>query len=83
LFSFLSILTIEQKPMDKVSFEVMSAMTNTGFSTGITPNLSPISKIWLAILMLVGKIGIISIIYSIFQPKKSAIKYRKESIIVG
>lgn len=83
LLSVFGILTIEQKPMQAILFEVMSAITNTGFSTGITNDLSVISKIGLVFLMMVGRIGIISIIYSILQPKKSAIKYRKESIIVG
>jgi len=66
-----------------VAFEAMSAVTNNGFSFGVTGELSAFGKAWVAVMMMVGRIGIVSIIYTVVKPKKSAVKYIKESIIVG
>ncbi|WP_274362359.1 potassium transporter TrkG [Paenibacillus thermotolerans] len=79
---FLLIAEPSLDPM-AVTFEAMSALTNTGYSFGITADLSPHSKVFIALLMIVGRIGIISIIYSMVKPRKRALNYLKESIIVG
>ncbi|MDQ6421293.1 potassium transporter TrkG [Paenibacillus sp. LHD-117] len=83
LFSTILLVSIERHPPEAVAFEVMSAMTSTGFSVGITPGLTAFSQIWLSILMIIGKIGLIPIVYSVMDAKKSAIKYAKESIMAG
>ncbi|MCI3922325.1 ATPase [Paenibacillus sp. TRM 82003] len=87
VFFFLScfILFISERHLDvvAVAFEAMSAITNNGFSFGITGELTTFGKIWITLMMMVGRIGIISIIYSVVKPRKSAVKYVKESIIVG
>ncbi|TLS50241.1 ATPase [Paenibacillus antri] len=87
IFFFLScfVLFVSESATDTLAivFEAMSAITNNGFSHGVTGGLSPFGKLWLILMMMVGRIGIISIIYSIVKPKKSAVKYIKESIIVG
>jgi Trk-type K+ transport system membrane component len=79
------VLFISERAHDvmAVTFETMSAITNNGFSYGITGDLSTFGKLWISLLMMVGRIGIISIIYSVVKPKKSSVKYIKESIIVG
>ncbi|HZG56557.1 TrkH family potassium uptake protein [Paenibacillus sp.] len=86
-FFFLScfVLFISEDALDvlAVTFEGMSAITNNGFSFGITGELSTFGKLWITLMMMVGRIGIISIIYSVVKPRKSAVKYIKESIIVG
>ena len=64
-------------------FEVVSAFATVGLSTGITPNLTPASKIILILTMLLGKIGIINIFYSIYYAeKKVEIKYVEEDIVL-
>ena len=49
-------------PMKAVMFEVFSAITTTGMSLGITPQLSDISKIVIASAMFLGRVGIISVL---------------------
>ncbi len=87
IFFFLScfVLFVSERHLDPlaVAFEAMSALTNNGFSFGVTGELTPFGKLWIILMMMIGRIGIISIIYSIVKPKKSAVKYIKESIIVG
>lgn len=83
LVSLLGLSLIEDFSLINLGFEVMSALTTTGLSTGITADLHWFSKIWLIILMFIGRIGIITCIYLFVKPKKTKTKYIKESIIVG
>lgn len=79
------VLFISESSQDvlAVTFETMSAITTTGYSFGITGELTTFGKIWLSLMMMIGRIGIFVIIYSVVKPKKSAVKYVKEPIIVG
>jgi len=79
------VLYITETSLDvfAVTFETMSAVTNTGYSFGITGDLTTFGKVWLSLMMMIGRIGILAIIYSIIKPKKTAVKYVKEPIIVG
>ncbi|WP_454914064.1 potassium transporter TrkG [Staphylococcus saprophyticus] len=65
----------------KVLFEVVSAFGTVGLSTGITADLSIISKIVIICVMIVGKIGLF-ILLSIFQSPKamSSYHYVKENV---
>lgn len=74
---------VETQPMDALLFEIMSAMTTTGLSIGITGELSSFSILWLSFLMILGRIGIIAMIYSLVKPKKANTRYVKEHMIVG
>lgn len=55
------IMTIENMDLDRVLFEVISAATTTGLSTGITADLSSASKLILSVLMFTGRVGPISL----------------------
>jgi Trk-type K+ transport system membrane component len=83
LFSTIVISTVESFSLEYIMFEVMSALTTTGLSVGITEDLTNFSKIWVSMLMIVGRIGIIAIVYTLIKPKKTSSKYIKEHIIVG
>lgn len=86
LFFFTSLATIsfiEPFSLKEISFEVLSALTTTGLSTGITGELTTFSKLLLSLLMLIGRIGIMSWIYLFIKESKSKTKYIKEDIIVG
>jgi Trk-type K+ transport system membrane component len=73
----------ETHSISNISFETMSALTNTGLSKGITNELTTISKFILIFLMIIGRIGIFSIIYLIFKLNKKSYKYIDEDLIVG
>ena len=51
-----------EMPMKAVMFEAFSAITTTGMSLGITPELSDLSKITIASAMLLGRVGILSVL---------------------
>ncbi|MGF7535339.1 potassium transporter TrkG [Bacillus mexicanus] len=86
LLSFISTIILsmfEHQSVDTLSFEVMSALTNTGLSMGITSQLCGFSKFVLMILMIIGRIGIFTFIYLIFKVESSKVKYLKEDLAVG
>jgi trk system potassium uptake protein TrkH len=70
----------------KISFEVVSAYSTTGFTSGILMVLSPFSKILLMVSMFFGRVGLITII-SIWNRhwhyEKTDIKYIEERLIIG
>ena len=71
ILSTLIILIVEDKDFMAIMFEVFSAFSNTGLSLGLTNDLTAISKIVLMIVMLVGRVGVITFIGAlIFDDKK-------------
>lgn len=50
-------LSITGQPLDRALFEVTSAATTTGLSTGITPDLPTAGRVLLIVLMFVGRVG--------------------------
>lgn len=57
LFSTLALAALTDFDLDHLLFEVISAAATVGLSTGITPDLPDFAKLWLAILMFVGRLG--------------------------
>lgn len=67
-------------PLDLL-FEVVSAWTTAGLSRGITGELSNTSKLVLIMLMLVGRVGILTILLGAFKATDiSGIRYLEEDI---
>jgi len=68
----------------EVLFEVVSAFGTVGLSIGITPKLESISKILIIITMYLGRVGILSLGYSIAKrEERHPISYAEESVMVG
>lgn len=80
----LVLTTTEKASFLPVLFETSSALGNTGLSTGITPNLSIVGKIFLTITMFIGRVGPVTIGFSFFGRRKPALfKYPEGEILVG
>lgn len=78
------IAAIESIDLTDIMFEVCSAMGTVGMSTGITRQLSAVSKIVLVGLMYLGRVGSLSFALLFMQNKKPAnIMQPKEDISVG
>lgn len=80
------ILTItENQSMIAIIVEVASAFGTTGLSLGITPDLTFIGKLVIALLMFIGRIGMLYTLM-IFVPKERqdhGYLYPTEKIIIG
>ena len=71
-------------PTEDILFEVFSAMSTVGMTTGITRDLSVVSKLILIVLMYCGRVGSISFALAILEKREQpAVTYPVESIIIG
>ncbi len=67
-----------------VLFEVVSAISTTGLSMGITPYLSTAGKILIIIVMYVGRVGPLTLVLGLSNTTSSqGISYPKEKVIIG
>lgn len=75
---------IEPYPLSRIVFEVFSAFGTVGLSTGITPQLTSISKIILSIVMLTGRVGPLTMIVAMAESGVSPpLRYPEGEILVG
>ncbi|MBO8155489.1 MAG: TrkH family potassium uptake protein [Bacillaceae bacterium] len=74
----------ESFPLMHIIFEVASAFGTTGLSMGITADLTVVGKLILILLMFIGRIGILTFLFSFnTDKKKGEYHYPKERIIIG
>ncbi|MGM9891596.1 TrkH family potassium uptake protein [Limosilactobacillus sp.] len=68
-----------------VTFEVLAAFGTTGISLGITQNLNLFGQLIIMALMFIGRVGIYTVMFSIFnaQPKLKSYHYPEESVLIG
>ena len=55
-----------------ILYEVISAFTTTGFTSGISPDLDPVSKLVLCVAMLAGRVGPVSLLLSFTSDKSNS-----------
>ncbi|MCC2595655.1 potassium transporter [Pusillimonas sp. MFBS29] len=78
------ILTIlEKAPFISLLFEVVSAVSTTGMSRDLTPQLSTASQAVIALLMFAGRLGPLTLIYSLATQKRSRVRYPETEFQVG
>lgn len=80
----LVLVATEGPQLMQVVFEAVSAFTNTGLSTGITPSLSVSGKLVIIVIMLIGRVGPLAIGYTLLgriEPKRYS--YPTGDVMVG
>lgn len=55
-------LLLPQYDSQQITFETVSAFATVGLTTGITPELPDFARIWLVVLMYLGRIGPITVV---------------------
>jgi Trk-type K+ transport system membrane component len=69
--SFLLMISQPEMSPAKLSFEAVSAFATCGLSTGITPELNSFSRVILMITMFIGRVGPLSLAYSLIIHHKT------------
>lgn len=64
-------------------FEVISAFSTTGLSTGITPELGPAAKLLLSVIMFIGRLGPLTIATMWISGDVSSVRYVEEEVTIG
>jgi potassium uptake TrkH family protein len=84
IVSVIIITYVESFSLTSIIFEVTSAFGTVGLSMGITPDLSAVSQIVLMIIMFIGRIGILTFLFTFKNEKKSGeFHYPTERVIIG
>lgn len=81
---FLSLF--DSLPFVSASFEVASALGTVGLTTGVTPNLSRLCRVFVTALMYLGRVGILSFSIAFASRKQvvdSKIKYPVTNVMIG
>ncbi|MGE0480531.1 MAG: TrkH family potassium uptake protein [Phycisphaerae bacterium] len=67
-----------------LSFEAVSALGTVGFSTGVTPTLSPTGKLLIIACMFIGRLGPLVVALAIVRPRAGPkYSYPQEEIAIG
>jgi len=88
-FSLLSILLfllllVEAHPPLDLAFEVFSAFSTTGLSTGITPDLSVAGKVLVLLTMYIGRIGPLTLAFALSGRVEAArLQLPNERVLIG
>jgi potassium uptake TrkH family protein len=72
----------EVVPLDRVLFEVISAFSTTGLSTGITADLAPWHQCLLVVLMFLGRLGPITLGTGLALRERQRMYRRPDSAVI-
>ncbi|MGM0974765.1 MAG: TrkH family potassium uptake protein [Bacillota bacterium] len=64
-------------------YEVASAFGTVGVTMGLTSSLSVIGKIVIIFIMFLGKVGPLTLAFSLAKPKPNNIRYPNEDVLTG
>ena len=71
-------------PLLETMFEAASALTTTGLSMGATANLTFSGKIFVILLMIIGRLGPFTVLlFLLGREKPSRLKYPEERVVIG
>ncbi|MGV3465385.1 MAG: TrkH family potassium uptake protein, partial [Heyndrickxia sp.] len=84
IFLAVFVLCITEKaPFLMVLFEVISAFGTVGLTIGLTTKLTIIGKIIIVMIMFIGKLGPLTLAFSIAKSERASIRYPNEDILTG
>jgi trk system potassium uptake protein TrkH len=80
----LVILAITGEDLDRVAFEVISAFSTTGLSTGLSATMPPSAQYVLIVLMLVGRVGSVTVASALaLRQRHKLYRFPEERPLVG
>ncbi len=83
LATFLLLLSEKSLPFEMIIFEVVSAFSTVGLSIGLTGELSEFGKWLIIFVMIVGRIGPITLFFLLTKTSHAKFKYAEGHIMVG
>jgi trk system potassium uptake protein TrkH len=86
IFSALFLLLLFEQPgmsFLKIAFETVSAFGTTGLSAGVVSHLSPMGQVVLSLMMIFGKLGPLTFLFSVAQRENDAIRYPHGKLFIG
>jgi len=77
------LLAFQPFPLQDALFEIFSAMSTVGLSTGITRELLPINRLLLIVMMYCGRIGSLTMLMAVAERLPPRVKDPVEQIVIG
>ncbi len=69
--------------LEQILFEQVSAFGTVGLSTGITPSLTAVGKLWIILTMFVGRLGPLTVALVVMEHKVAAVRLAEERLMIG
>ncbi len=69
--------------LEDIIFEQVSAFGTVGLSTGLTPTLTTIGKLWIIVSMFVGRLGPLTMALMVIERQTAAVRLPEERLMVG
>jgi trk system potassium uptake protein TrkH len=85
-FGLLALLIFEKQSFVSLLFEIVSAFGTVGLSTGVTPSLTIAGKIILCGVMLIGRVGLLTIGLGLLRRQQAsgvAVNYAETEVFVS
>lgn len=80
----LGLLLMTNLSLTHAVFEVTSAFATVGLSTGVTPYLGDAGKLWISLLMFIGRVGLLTLGAAIsLRERTRLVRYPEERPAVG
>ncbi|XHF83355.1 TrkH family potassium uptake protein [Vibrio sp. HN007] len=79
---FLLMLT-ERASFDKIMFEVISAFATVGLTAGLTSELTVYGKYIMIVVMIIGRIGPLTLAFMLARPEPTLLKYPEDNVLTG
>lgn len=77
-------LTHAQRSFLAYLFETVSAFGTVGLSMGVTPELNTWAKCWIILMMIVGRVGVLTFSYIVVSTgQTNGIEYSEENMMIG
>ncbi|SEB05814.1 trk system potassium uptake protein TrkH [Thalassobacillus cyri] len=73
----------EDAPFLKIVFEAVSAFGTVGLSMGLTGELTWVGKLIIPMIMIIGKVGPLTLAFALANQPKVRVRYAKEDILTG
>jgi trk system potassium uptake protein TrkH len=74
----------ESASFGRLLFEVVSGLSNTGLSMGITSDLSAFGRLVLVVTMFIGRVGPLALVFFFVGRRKPLLyNYAEEEVLVG
>ncbi len=80
---FLLLVTEHGATFEQVVFETISAFATVGLTSGLTAHLSEPGKYIIIVVMIIGRIGPLTLAYMLASPEPTLVKYPEESVLTG
>jgi trk system potassium uptake protein TrkH len=77
------LMLTEDAPFEQIMFETISAFSTVGLTVGLTQGLSEPGKYIMITVMIIGRIGPLTLAYMLAKPNPTLLKYPEDRVFAG